>query len=196
MVPKTDFTVSSSGTNNGERSGRYVGDLRRGFNSALFPLDPYLAPMVGLIVGVWLLLLDMVSAEAPALMRVSALFGSLLLISDASSGLRRAFARTEPVYEVPLHPPVSSEVFGSPTAVPPRKAYVPAAAEEVAVVVDEPKKRRMTTDNPLGLISLAIALVLGLAALGPSTTSMRLLSMAATILICIRVYDAMGLRKE
>jgi hypothetical protein len=169
--------------------------VRRRFNAALFPLDPYLAPMVALLVGVWLLLLDMVSAEAPGLMRVSALFGSLLLISDASSGLRRAFARTEPVYGTAAPTSMPQEDTGTPVVVQPPKAYIPVEVEEV-VVLPESKRRRISRDNPVAMISLLIALVLGLAALGPSTTSMRLLSMAATILICIRVYDAVGLHSE
>jgi hypothetical protein len=159
-----------------------------------------------LAAGLALALLDLVSPEAPGVLRVPALIAALLLTTDAIGQLERAFAPAtpEPLAEEPITPAPASVSTAPPpaTGTPPAdlrqpgRAYLgpPEAAqqkheEEVAAVA--------TTRQPVGSLAygvLILAVWLGLASMASTaaTSQLRLLAMFVTVLVFKRAWDVVG----
>jgi len=155
--------------------------------------EPVVAPSAILAVGLGLALLDLVSPEAPGLLRVPALLAALLLTTDAITQLEALFS-SKPQHDEPITPPVPpGTAVADPRTVGRAYQPPPPPPEEERTV----RRRRGTSTGALAYWVLILAVWLGLASLATTTatSTLRLLSLLAAVMIFKRGWDVVGPRR-
>jgi hypothetical protein len=161
--------------------------------SAWDQFEPVVAPTAILAAGLGLALLDLVSPEAPGLLRVPALLAALLLTTDAITQLEALFS-SKPAPEEPITPPVGpGTAVADPRSVGRAYEPPPPAPEEDRTA----RRRRGSSPGALAYWVLILAVWLGLASLGTTTATntLRLLSLLAAVMIFKRGWDVVGPRR-